>query len=146
MRGLRISNQYVDLKQTFMDFKLKLVKNCGFETFNTKEDKNQHKVETKEAAVGLELLEEISASLITYASTILQSISANVVINLNNQQFYYSIVIHFYESYNSHNFKEPTFEIKGASVCDICDYKEHFNENADALFVDHFFHKENEIA
>ena len=38
-------NYYVDLRQTYLVLKLKLVRGCGYETYNTKEVKKEHKEE-----------------------------------------------------------------------------------------------------
>ena len=40
-------NYYIDLKQTYLALKMKLVKGCGYETYNTKEVKNEHTEEAK---------------------------------------------------------------------------------------------------
>ena len=40
-------NYYVDLKQTYLALKLKLVKGRVYETYNTKEVKKEHKEEAK---------------------------------------------------------------------------------------------------
>ena len=36
-------NYYVDLRLTYLALKLKLVRGCGYETYNTKEVKKEHK-------------------------------------------------------------------------------------------------------
>ena len=40
-------NKYVNLKQTYLALKLKLVRGRGYETYNTKEVKKEHKEEAK---------------------------------------------------------------------------------------------------
>ena len=40
-------NYYVDLRQTYLAMKLKIVRGCGYETYNTKEVKREHKEEAK---------------------------------------------------------------------------------------------------
>ena len=40
-------NYYVDLRQTYMVLKLKLVRRCGYEIYNTKEVKKEHREEAK---------------------------------------------------------------------------------------------------
>ena len=40
-------NYYVDLRQTYLALKLKLVRGCGHETYNTKDVKKEHKEEAK---------------------------------------------------------------------------------------------------
>ena len=43
----RARNYYVDLRQTYLALKLKLVLGRGYETYNTKEVKKEHKEEAK---------------------------------------------------------------------------------------------------
>ena len=40
-------NYYVDLRQTYLALKLKFVRGRGYETYNTKEVKKEHKEEEK---------------------------------------------------------------------------------------------------
>ena len=40
-------NYYVDLRQTYLALKLKLVRGRGYETYNTKEVKKEHKEEAE---------------------------------------------------------------------------------------------------
>ena len=40
-------NYYVDLRQTYLALKLKLVKGHGYKTYNTKDVKKEHKEEAK---------------------------------------------------------------------------------------------------
>ena len=40
-------NHYIDLRQTYLALKLKLVRGRGYETYNTKEVKKEHKEEAK---------------------------------------------------------------------------------------------------
>ena len=40
-------NYYVDLRQTYLAFKLKLVSGCGYETYDSKEVRKDHKEEAK---------------------------------------------------------------------------------------------------
>ena len=40
-------NYYVDLRQTYLTLKLKLVRGRGYETYNTKEVRKEHKKEAK---------------------------------------------------------------------------------------------------
>ena len=41
-------NYYVDLRQTYLALKFKLVRGRGYETYKTKEVKKEHKEETKQ--------------------------------------------------------------------------------------------------
>ena len=46
----RDQNYYVDLRQSYLVLKIKLVRGRGYETYNGKEVKEDHKEEVKKAA------------------------------------------------------------------------------------------------
>ena len=75
-------NCYVDLRQTYLFLKLKLVKGRGYETYNTKEVKTEHKEEAK--AEEEETAEEDPVPLVTHVNNILHSIFCNVEVYINN--------------------------------------------------------------
>ena len=64
-------NYCIDLGQTYLAVKLKLVKGRGHETYNTKEVKNEHKEEAK--AEEEETLDEEPVPLVTHVNNILHS-------------------------------------------------------------------------
>ena len=70
-------NYYVDLRQKYLAFKLKLVRGRGYETYNTKEVKKEHKEETK-AEEEETAEEEAPVPLVTHVNKILHSIFSNV--------------------------------------------------------------------
>ena len=78
-------NFYVDLRQTYLALKLKLVRGRGYETYNSKEVEKEHKEETKadeeETAV-----EEAQVPLVTQVINVLHSFFSNVEVYINNQQ------------------------------------------------------------
>ena len=78
-------NYYVDLRQKYLALKLKLVKGHGYETYNTKEVKKEHKEEAK--AEEEETAEEEPVPLVTHVNNILHSIFSNVEVYINNQQY-----------------------------------------------------------
>ena len=82
-----VRNYYVDMRQTYLALKLKLVEGRGYETYNTKEVKEEHKenakVEQEETAE-----EDDSVPLVTHVNNILHSIFSNVEVYINNQQIY----------------------------------------------------------
>ena len=78
-------NYYVDLRQTYLASKLKLVRGRGYETYNTKEVKKEHKEEAK-AEEEETAEEETPFPLVTYVNNILHSIFSNVEVYINNQQ------------------------------------------------------------
>ena len=97
-------NFYVDLRQTYLALKLKLVKGRGYETYNTKDVKKEHKeeakVEEEETAK-----EDDPVPLVTHVNNILRSIFSNVEVYINNQQIYNSNGLNAHKSYISNNFK-----------------------------------------
>ena len=97
-------NYYVDLRQTYLALKLKLVKGRGYETYNTKEVKKDHKEDAK-AEEEETAEEEAPVPLVTHVNNILPSIFSNVEVYINNQQIYDSNGLYAHKSYISNNFK-----------------------------------------
>ena len=77
--------------------KLKLVKGCGKETYNTKELKKEHKeeakVEDEETAE-----EDDPVPLVTHVNNIFHSIFSHVEVYINNQQIYNSNGLYAHKS------------------------------------------------
>ena len=124
-------NYYVDLRQTYLALKLKLVKGCGYETYNTKELKKLHKEEAK-AEDEETVEEEAPVLLITHVNNILHSIFSNVEVYINNQQFYNPNGLYAHKSYISNNFKGAISEYKGVLHCEGYDYEEFVEEIIEA--------------
>ena len=112
-------NYYVDLRQTYLALKLKLVRGLGYETYNTKEVKKEHKEEAK-AEEG----EEAPVPLVTHVNNILCSIFSNVKVYINNQQIYNYNGLFAHKSYISNNFKGVISENKGVLHCEGYEYEE----------------------
>ena len=110
-------NYYVDLRQTYFTLKLKLVRGRGYETYNTKEVKKEHKEEAK-AEEEETAEEEASVPLVTHVNNILHSIFSNVEVYINNQQNYNSIGLYAHKSYISNNFKGPSLNTR--EFCTAC--------------------------
>ena len=87
-------NYYVDLRQTFLALKLKMIKGRGYEICNPKESEKEHKDESKEDAAedtaDEEMEEDPPVLLVTHVNNVLRSIFSNVEVYINNQQIYYS--------------------------------------------------------
>ena len=116
----------------------------GYETYNTKEVKTEHKRGKEEEEETAK--EEAPVPLVTRVSTILRSIFSNVEMYINNQQIYNSNGLYARKSYISKNFKGAISEYKGVLHCEGYDYEELPDENYGSAFVWIFFHKENENA
>ena len=94
---------YVDLRQTYLALKLKLVRGRVYETYNTREVKKEHKEEAK-AEEEETAEEDAPVPLITHVNNILHSIFSNVEVYINNQQMYNSNGLYAHKSYISNNF------------------------------------------
>ena len=77
-------NYYVDLRQTYLALKLKLVRGRGCETYNSKEVKKEPKEEVR-AEEEETAEEDAPVPLIAHANNILHSIFSNVVSNVHQQ-------------------------------------------------------------
>ena len=132
-------NYYVDLGQTYLALKLKLVKGRGYETYNTKEVKKEHKQEAKAEEEETAEDEEAPVPLVTHVHNILHSISSNVEVYINNQQIYNSKGLYAHKSYISNNFKGAISEYKGVLHCEGYDYEEFPDEIMEAPLSEPFF-------
>ena len=88
-----------------MAFKLKHVRGRGYETYNTKEVKKEHKEEAKAEEEETAEDEEAPVPLATHVHNILHSIFSNVEVYINNQQIYNSNDLYAHKSYICNNFK-----------------------------------------
>ena len=91
-------NHCVDLRQTYLALKLKLVRGRGYQIYNTKEVKKEHKEEAK-AEQGETAEEDAPVPLVTPVNNILHSIFSNVEVYINNQQIYNSNGLYAHKSY-----------------------------------------------
>ena len=85
-------NYYIDLRQSFLALKLKFVKGRGYDTYESKEKKKEHKDEsvvfTKTEKDDSDEEEEVAR--VTYVNNIMHSFFSNVEVYINNQQIYKS--------------------------------------------------------
>ena len=70
-------NFYVDLSQTYLALKLKLVRGRGYEIYNRRETKKEHKEETKPEEE--ETAEEATVALVTHVNNIFHSIFSTLM-------------------------------------------------------------------
>ena len=105
-------NYYVDLRQSFLALKIKFVKGRGYDTYESKEKKKEHK---DESVVFTETGddEEQEVARVTYVNIIMHSILSNLEVYINNQQIYNSHGLYAHKSYISNNFKAAISEHKG---------------------------------
>ena len=75
-------NYYVDLRQSFLALKLKFVKGRGYDTYESKEKKKEHKDEsvvfTETGTDDSDEEEEKEVARVTYVNNIMHSIFSNV--------------------------------------------------------------------
>ena len=114
-------NYYVDLRQTYLALKLKLVRDRGYQTYNTNEVKKEHKEDVK-AEEEETAEEDAPVPLVTHVNNTLHSIFSNVEVYINNQQIYNSNGLYAHKSYISNNFKGTIFEYKGVLHCEGYDF------------------------
>ena len=75
---------YVDFRQSFLALKLKFVKGRGYDTYESKEKKKEHKDESVVfAETGTDDEEEEEVARVTYVNNIMHSIFSNVELYIN---------------------------------------------------------------
>ena len=129
---------YVDFRQMYLALKLKLVRGCGYETYNTKAVKKEHKEEAKAEEEGT-AEEYAPVPLVTHVDKILHSIFSRVEVYINYRQFYNSNGLYAHKSYISNNFKGAISEYKGILHCEGYDYEEFPDESMEAPLSEPFF-------
>ena len=131
-------NYYVDLRQPYLDLKLKLVRCSGYETYNTKEVKKEHKDEAKEEEEET-VEEDAPVPPVTHLNNILHSIFSNVEVCNNNQQIYIFNGLYAQKSYISNNFKGAIFEYKEVFLREVYEYEHFPDETREAPLSERFF-------
>ena len=108
-----------------MALKLKFVKGRGYDTYENKEKKKEHKSESvvfTETDIDEEEQEEVAR--VTYVNNIMHSIFSNVEVSISNQQIYKSNGLYAHKSNISNNFKAAISEHKGVLHCEGYDYEQ----------------------
>ena len=103
-------NYYVDLRQSFLALKLKFVKGRGYDTYESKEKKKEHKDESVVFTETRTDDYEEEVARVTYVNNKMHSIFSNVEVCINNQQIYNSNGLYAHKSYISNNFKAAISE------------------------------------
>ena len=102
-----------------MALKLKFVKGRGYDTYESKEKKKEHKDESVVfTETGGDDREEEEVARVTYVNNIMHSIFSNVEVYVNNQLIYNSNGLYAYKSYISNEFKAAISEYKGVLHCE----------------------------
>ena len=121
-----------------MALKLKLVKGRGYETYNSKEVKKEHREEEK-AEEEEKTEEDPPAPLVTHVNNNLHSVFSKVEVYINNQQNYNSNGLYAHKSYISNNLKEAISEYEGVFHCERYDYEEFPDEIMEAPLSEPLF-------
>ena len=134
-------NYYVDLGQSYLALKVKLVKGRGYDTHKSKEPKKENKNEEQptEAAANDEEDDTNSVPLLTYVNNAMNSIFSNVEMYINNQQTYNSNGLYAHKSYNSNNLKGTISEYKGVLHFEGYDFQANPDDIQDSPLSDPFF-------
>ena len=115
-------NVYVDLRQTYLALKIKLVKGRSFDTYKTTKKQREHKedaVFTEKGDDDVEFIEEDEGvPQITHVNNILHSIFSNAELHINNHQIYNSNGLYAHKSHISINFKTTLSDYKGVLHCE----------------------------
>ena len=136
-------NYCVDLRQSFLALKLKFVEGRGYDTYESKEKKKEHKDESDVfTETGTDNGEEEEVARVAYVNNIVHSIFSNIEVYINNQQIYNSNGLFAHKSYISNNFKAAISEYKGVLHCESYDYEQDPEDIINPLLI--FFYKENE--
>ena len=118
----------MDLRQTYLALKIKLVKGRGSDTYKTTE-KKEHKEDTFFTETGDDYVEFIEvdeeAPHITHLNNFLHSIFSNAGLYIINHQIYNSNGFHAHKSHISNNFKSTLTDYKGVVHCEGYDYEEY---------------------
>ena len=81
-------NYYVDLRQSFLALKLKIVKRRGYDTYKSKKKKREHKDESVVfTETGTDDEEEEEVPRVTYVNNIMHSIFSNLKCTLTISRF-----------------------------------------------------------
>ena len=108
----------MDLRQTYLALKIKLVKGRGFDTYQTTEKKKEHKEDTVSTETGdddVEFIEEDEgARHITHVNNILHNIFSNAELYFNNHQNYNSNGLYAHKSHISNSFKSTLTDYNGS--------------------------------
>ena len=119
---------YVDLPQTYLALKIKLVNGRGSDTYKTTEKKKEHKEDAVFTETGdddLEFMkEDKGVPHITHVNNIVHSIFSNAELYINNQQIYNSNGLYAHKSHISDNFKSTLSGYMGVLHCEVYDYEE----------------------
>ena len=127
--GLEIKFQtdryvYVDLRQTYLALKNKLLKRRGSDTYKTTGKKEQEE-DTAFTDDDVESIEEDEGvPHFTHVNNILHSNFSNAELYISNHQIYNSNGLYVHKSHISNNFESTLSDFKEVLQCEGYDYEE----------------------
>ena len=140
-------NYYVDLRLSVLALKLKFVKGRGYDTYESKKKKREHKEESVVfTETGNDVDQEEEIARVTYVNNIMHSIFSNVEVYINNQQIYNSNGLYAHKSYISNNFKAAISEYKGVLHCEGYDYEQDPEDSSNPLPAPFFTRRMNLVS
>ena len=130
-------NYYIDLRQSFLALKLKFFKGRGYDTYESREKKNEHK---DESVVFTETRtdDEEEVARVAYENDTMHSIFSYVKVYINKHQIYISNGLYAHKFYFSNNFRAAISECNGVLHCEGYDYEKEAEDNTNPL-PDPFF-------
>ena len=112
--------------------KLKFVKRRDYDTYESKEKKNEHKDESVVfTEAGDDHEEEVAR--VTYVNNIMHSIFSNLEVHINNRKIYNSNGLYAHKFYISNNFKAAISEYKGVLHCEGYDCEQDPEDSTNTL-------------
>ena len=127
-----------------MALKLKFVKGRGYDTYESKEKKKEHKDESFVFTETGDDSEQQEVARVTYVNNIMHSIFSIVEVYINNQQIYNSNGLYAHKSYISNNFKAAISDYKGVLHCEAMTMSRILRILLTPYLI--LFYKENETA
>ena len=131
-------NVYVDLRQTYLALKNKLVKGRGFDTYKTTKLRKEHKKYTVFTETGDDDVEFIEdgegVPHTTHKNIILHSFFSNAKLYINNHQIYNLNGLYDHKYHISNHFKSTLTDYKKNLNCEGYDYKKIKRISSKVLF------------
>ena len=113
------------MRQSFLALKLNFVEGRGYDTYESKETKIEHKDESVVfAETGDDEEEQEEIVRVPYVNNIIHSIFSNVEVYINYQQIYSSNGLYAHKSFISNYFKAANSEYKSVLHCEGYDYEQ----------------------
>ena len=124
MNFKRIGTSTLIWGSVFLELKLKFVKGHGYDTYESKEKKKEHKDDSVVFTETGDDEKDEKVARVTYVNNIMHSIFSNVEMFVNNQQIYNSNGLYAHNFYIWNKFKGAITEYKGVLHCEGYHYEQ----------------------